>query len=149
MHWLASQVRSLRETAEAYEALRRGEDVTVEVTRRARTALQHGIRRLLAELIERDIVQACFAQHDGLLVEAHGDPAYVEALAAMGQSFLVPAQRAAKTLGLGPMLQVLLSGTDKKLVMIQIGPFTLGLLAPSGARLAAALAQPPPVAVEA
>lgn len=146
MHWLAAEVKSLRALAANYDALRvqqRSAPNAVADERAARAELHVGVQELLEALFEHDTVEACFVQHDGLLVDARGDPAYAEALAAMGQSFLVPARRAASLLNLGPMQQVLLSGGEKKLVLVQIGPFTLGLLASATARLGVALASRP------
>jgi predicted regulator of Ras-like GTPase activity (Roadblock/LC7/MglB family) len=124
MRWLAAEVERLR--ALAVERPRGAE--------RCRAALGE----LVAAIARRDGVDASFACHEGLLV-ARAGRGDCEALAAVAQRCVEAGGAAARAV-LGEPEQVLLVGAMYKLALIVIGPFALGVLAPSGAPLGRLLA---------
>lgn len=95
---------------------------------------------LVREIGAREGVQACFACHDGLLVETAG-AADFEALAAMSQRLVEAGSQPALHHMLGPARQALLSGTTQKLALLIIEPFVVGVVAGAQLRLAQALAR--------
>jgi hypothetical protein len=95
---------------------------------------------LVREIGARHGVQACFACHDGLLVETAG-VADFEALAAMSQRLIEAGQQPALHQMLGPARQALVSGTASKLALLIIEPFTVGVVASARERLAKSLAR--------
>lgn len=126
MRWLEQHVETLRLLA-------------AELPVRA----QH-CRRVLADLVRevatRQGVQACFACHDGLLVETSGSADF-EALAAMTQRVLEAGSQPALRRLLGSPRQALVSGSSQKLALLIIEPFAVGVVAAANERLAQALAR--------
>lgn len=144
MHWLAHRVEAVSALLERYVLLsehrRAGKGVSASEEAAARMAFLSAVRDMVAEVSQRPGVLACFAAHEGLLVEAVGEVAAdFEALAAMSQLCLAPTRRAAETLSLGSMQQMLLVGSQRKLALIQLGPMTVGVLSPASIQLSEAL----------
>src|SRR4051812_46965093 len=112
MHWLEQHVGRLRDLAR---------DLPREAER---------CRGVLGELIHdialRRGVSACFACHDGLLVERAGEADF-DALAAMAQSFVGAGAYSASALQLGEPEQLLVVGSTHKLALLVVGPFAVGM----------------------
>jgi predicted regulator of Ras-like GTPase activity (Roadblock/LC7/MglB family) len=134
-HWFASRVERLRGAVAAWETNRGGNNAEA-----LRHELHAVMRALVDELAGRDGVTAAFVAHDGLLIEGAGPRDDLEALAAVGQLCWAPAAQAARPLGLGDVHQLVVCGAERKLVLLGVGAFTLGLTAPADVRLADRLA---------
>ncbi len=145
MHWLAERTAVLRDRADAHARLRaarlagRGAPIAEEAA--ARQALLAEMRAVVDSLRGRDGLLAAFVSHEGLLVEGVGEPAELEAAAAMGQLLIQPAMQVQRALALGEVQQLVLVGADRKLVLIQLGDMSLGLLAPTEVLLGERLAR--------
>ena len=146
MHWLSSQLATLDDRVQQLQGLRaaRGDTPPTAEERAVRTSLREGLSTLVDGLSARPGVLASFAAHDGLLVDGRGDRVILEAMAAMSQTVFHSAGTAGSALALGPVHQVLLSGTDRKSVFFALGEVRLGVLAPSSVDLRTILAEPPP-----
>lgn len=142
-HWLADQVAVLGELSERCRLLNKRHPiqggVSSENEANARTAFLSKLRSVVEHVNQRHGVLGCFVAHEGLLVEAAGDTVDFEALAAMSQWCEVPAQRAAETLSLGSVQQILIIGSERKLALIQLGQMTMGILSPASVQLSEVL----------
>jgi predicted regulator of Ras-like GTPase activity (Roadblock/LC7/MglB family) len=148
MHWLASRVADVSELSDCYcrikDQRRSGGAVSASDEAAARKAFLAALHELVQQISLRPGVSACFAAQDGLVVDAieegvAAEAANFEALAAMAQSCLIPARHAAETLRLGGVRQMLLIGDAQKLIMIELGQMTLGIVSPSSQQLAESL----------
>ncbi len=139
-HWLASEVGGLRALAETYESARTAGD---RGSAEARERYLSGLRVLVEQIALHPGVSSAFCAHQGLLLAAAGPEADQEVLAAMTEWCVVPAQGAAKTLGLGELGQLLISGAERKLAIVQVGDISLGVLCPLSVNLSALLAEGP------
>lgn len=144
MHWLAERTAVLRDRARAHARLKAsrlgGAPVSLADEASARQALLAELRAVVEGLRGRDGLLGAFVSHEGLLVEGEGDPAEIEAAAAMAQHLILPARQVQRALALGEVQQLVVVGEDRKLVLIQLGDMSLGLIAPAevvlGERLA-------------
>jgi predicted regulator of Ras-like GTPase activity (Roadblock/LC7/MglB family) len=126
MHWLEQQVHRL--------------DRLLEELPRETVACRAALRDLVAEVAARAGVAACFACYDGLLVARAGGEADYEALAAIAQSCVAAGRQAADALALGGVQQLLVVGDARKLALMVMGPFAVGVLAPIEVQLSRSLA---------
>ena len=100
-----------------------------------------GLREVVKEVATRSGVTACFAAHEGLVVETAGHAPDFEALSAMTQCSMVSSGDVAATLSLGRVQQVVIVGEDHKLALFFIGSLALGVLAKTGVQLSDVLAR--------
>jgi len=131
VHWLAERLTALRAQTPT---------LTEDVTRQARETTYANVRALVAELGGREEVLGAFVSRDGFLVDAEGDRDLLEAAAARAEAILVAALPAGDPVGLGDVDQIVVAGPARKLVILRAGPVVLGIVAPSSAHLATALA---------
>jgi predicted regulator of Ras-like GTPase activity (Roadblock/LC7/MglB family) len=138
-HWLAEQVSELKKLSlRCYlhsERWAKREGVSQSGEAEARAVFRAALRKVVEQIGQHQGVSGCFVAHDGLVVESTGQPADYEALAAMSQWCVTPGHQVVETLSLGALQQILLIGSERKLVMIQIGQMTLGILAPTSVYL--------------
>ncbi|HMV69223.1 MAG TPA: roadblock/LC7 domain-containing protein [Myxococcota bacterium] len=144
MHWLSERLRDLHARHQRYSTLRqdriaRGIDVADPEEVQLRGTFFSALRGLLREVATRPGVTACFAEHDGLLVDCVGDPEDADGLAAMAQTVIVPARRASQATRLGGLDQMVMVGASHKLALILVGEVSLGILAPTHVHLARVL----------
>jgi len=138
-HWLTEQVTILKGLSERCHlinerwAKREGGSETHESE--ARATFMAALREVVEQINKHEGILACFVAHDGLVVEATGEAAEYEALAAMTQWCVTPAHHAVETLTLGTLQQIVLIGSERKLALIQLGQMTLGILAPVSVQL--------------
>ncbi len=104
-------------------------------------ALRRLVRGLVEEVAGLPGINACFACHDGLVLEAAGAGTNFEALSAMAQSFSSVGGKAADTLELGEVRQLLLIGQKRKLALLIAGSLSIGVLCPEEMHLASILAR--------
>ena len=128
-HWLAEQVAALSELAKNYRLTNvrwsQREGATEAHESEGRMVYMDSLREVVSQINQRRGVLGCFVAHDGLLVEAAGEGLDFEALAAMTQWCVMPANNAAETLSLGNVQQILIIGSERKLALIQLGQMTL------------------------
>jgi predicted regulator of Ras-like GTPase activity (Roadblock/LC7/MglB family) len=98
---------------------------------------------LVREVAARDGVMACFACHDGLLVDAAG-VADFDAFAALSQQLTLAAQQSSRALGVGQPEQLVIVGARRKLALLTVAPFAIGVVAPTSVQLASVLAEERP-----
>ena len=143
MHWLAEQLKQLGELGARHQQYR--DLASVEVAgsataeKRAREAFLAAVGELVQEISNRAGVLACFAAHEGLLVEMAGEYQDFEALAAMAQSCLEAGQEAGENLQLGALRQMVIIGQQRKLALFALGQIAVGILARGEAHLAQTL----------
>jgi predicted regulator of Ras-like GTPase activity (Roadblock/LC7/MglB family) len=148
MHWLETELDKLRQMAVADVGAAgpegpppvAGRGAELLPRRRERgQAFMAALRRLVLRTAERSGVTACFACHDGLVVEVAGHACDFEALSALTQVSVSAGHETAQALALGPVSQMLIVGEDHKLALILLGSVAIGILAPSTVDLASAL----------
>jgi predicted regulator of Ras-like GTPase activity (Roadblock/LC7/MglB family) len=145
MHWLETELDKLRQIADAGAAGPEAPSTLtglVELVPRRRErgqAFMAALRRLVVRTAERSGVTACFACHDGLVVEVAGHACDFEALSALTQVSMSAGHQTAEALALGPVSQMLIVGEEHKLALILMGSVAIGILAPSTVNLASAL----------
>lgn len=143
VHWLADQVAALTKLSEHYRVEQQrqqtGEDISPAHESSARTAFLFALRKLVEQVNQRPGVSGCFVAYEGFTVEAAGKGVDYDALAAMTQSSLMPAEHAAETLSLGAVQQLVIVGSEQKLALIQLGQMTLGILSPASVQLSEVL----------
>jgi predicted regulator of Ras-like GTPase activity (Roadblock/LC7/MglB family) len=144
MHWLSEQLRGLQQQHQRYQEQRtqrseRGALTPDPEEVALRGAFFAGLRGLVQDIGGRSGVIACFAEHDGLLVECVGEPDDADGLAAMAQTVIVPARRASRATRLGGLDQMVMVGESHKLALFIVGEVSIGVLAPTHVHLARVL----------
>ncbi|MFN7131512.1 MAG: hypothetical protein ACK4N5_05475 [Myxococcales bacterium] len=139
MHWLARRLQHIHVLAEQPAAAL---PPKANATRGAAAQnLLHELRALVAEIAERDGVSACFACHEGLVVDSAGNAPDFEALSAMTQRCATSCVEAGAVLALGAVQHLVVIGSEKKLAVFSLGPLTLGILCPTEVELGRSLAE--------
>lgn len=145
MHWLAEQLGQLHALASRHRQYKELSEKNVagsaDAEKQARTAFLSSVHELVQEISRRQGVEACFAAHEGLLVEIGGQLAEFEALGAMAASCIQAAEKAADSLALGEMNQMVIIGERQKLALFAVGGMALGILAKSSTGLAQVLSR--------
>ncbi len=149
MHWLEMQVSRLYQLSLAHEGWERraieraqparSQSTNVAVAKKSYQAFVSAAQSLVREVAARPGVTACFACHDGLVLEAAGRPCDFEALSAMTQTCAMAGKEAAETLSLGSVQQLVIVGRKDKLALFVIGQLQIGVLSPVSVSLAATL----------
>lgn len=141
MHWLAEKLQQLGGLAARHveSKTEQGPKLEASLAEEARSDFLTAIRETVAEIGQRRGVVACFVAHEGLVFEATGSPADVEALAAVAQAHLAVAGKGALTAELGEVRQMVLIGSAQKLALFRVGDMALGILARSETTLGEAL----------
>lgn len=124
MTWLEERLNGLRRMAEDSAAP---------------SCYRQPLAALLREVASRDGVTACFACHEGLLVDAAGIADF-DAFAALAQQLAAAADQSSRALGVGDPEQLLIVGRQRKLALLVVPPFAIGVVAQATVRLAQALA---------
>lgn len=144
MHWLSDRLRDLHEQHHRYQEHRQhrsehriAQPSAEEVALRG--SFFAALSSIVRDVASRQGVIACFAEHDGLLVDCVGDPGDAEGLAAMAQTVIVPARRASQATRLGGLDQMVMVGESHKLALLLVGEVSIGILAPSSIHLARVL----------
>ena len=134
MHWLAEQIESLHELRNRHRQYRELSAKNVAgadaAEKQSREAFRDQLRELVESISGREGVDACFASHEGLLVESSEADEEFEALAAMAQGSIEAGMDASDSLDLGELRQMVIVGKKKKLALFWIGQITLGILSP-------------------
>lgn len=144
MHWLEQQVVRLAGLADDYQqslAFAGSGPSGVARMKDARSCFVGAVREVVTEVARRTGVTACFACHDGLVMEAAGRAPDFDALSAMTQSVTVAAKDAAITLALGKVQQMVIVGDEHKLALFVLGQFAIGILSPTATHLGQALSR--------
>jgi predicted regulator of Ras-like GTPase activity (Roadblock/LC7/MglB family) len=138
MHWLAEEIHRLHGLSAT--AQRAAGPASGAAASRARNAFLDAVRTVVREVARRSGVTACFACHDGLVLERAGRAPDFDALSAMTQACTAAGADAASALALGRVQQMLVIGDEHKLALFVIGQLAVGILSPAGVNLAQALA---------
>ena len=140
MHWLAEHIESLHELANRHSQYRELSAKKVAgseaAEKQARSAFRTELRELIKSIAEKKGIDACFASHEGLLVDSSGDAGEFEALAAIAQGSIEAGAAASSSLQLGKLRQMVIVGDEKKLALFWIGQIALGILCPVETHLA-------------
>lgn len=137
-HWLSAELGHVRSLAGAFAAAREADDGG---SKAARERYLSALNTLVEQIAAHPGVTSAFCAHQGLPLAAAGEAAEAELLAAMAEWCLVPAVGAARSLELGELRQMVISGERRKLALLQVGEISLGVLCPSEVNLAALLAE--------
>lgn len=139
VHWLAGQLARLDSLASRLKQYRDLSSLEIPGTPEAQEAARSTFRKQLGVLLEdvarRAGVRACFACHEGLVLDCRGEGQDFDALGAMAQSCLETAKRASNSLELGAMRQMVLVGEHQKLALFAVGEVAMGIVAPSAVGL--------------
>ena len=121
MHWLQERLERLQALAPA------------------RDRFLGAVRQIATEVADHEGVTACFVCHEGLVVAAAGRGDDFDALSAMTQHAISAAVESASTLELGPVHQMVIVGSQRKLSLFVTQPVAVGILSPSTTTLSEVL----------
>lgn len=127
MRWISERIARALELVPAPHA-----------PRPERAAFLEEVDRLAQEVATRPGVDGALIAYEGLLVASSRDG--LDASAAVVQLLREGASRATRELVLGELQQTVVVGSERKIAIIALGPFSLGVLAASRVDLATALA---------
>ena len=140
MHWLAEQVKNLHDLINRHRQYKELAAAKVagseQAEKQAREAFLAAVREFVEGIAGRDGVAACFASHEGLLVESAGDLDDFEALAAMAQGVIEAGVNASINLDLGDLRQMVIVGSKQKVALFWVGQIAVGILGAHDVQLA-------------
>lgn len=143
MQWLAERLGNLHELAGRhlqYRDLAAAEVAgSANAQKQASDAFSSAVQSLVEDIGNRPGVEGCFASHEGLVVEHVGSLDDIDGLAAMAHSLVDGGSRAAETLRMGALRQMVIIAEQHKLALFAVGPMALGVLALSSTSLGEAL----------
>ena len=133
MHWLQEEMNKLHDLLERHQEYKQMDNAEVEGAKEAEKQTRENffaaISGLVSDIADHRNVDACFACHEGLLVENSGRFKDFEALAAVGQNLIQSGIEATQSLNLGDMQQLVVVGSKKKMALFWVGEIGIGIIA--------------------
>ncbi len=132
MHWLGEQLQGLEDLLvrlNEYKGMDAKAVAGAEAAaKQTREAFAETVRELVSAIASREGVSACFACHEGLLMESAGSYSDFERLAVEGQKLIDQGTSSVSRLDFGEFQQMVLVGKDKKVALFWMGEVGIGIV---------------------
>ncbi len=133
MHWLSDKLQNLEDLLNRLNEYRGMDAAAVAgaeaAAKKTREAFADTVRELVTAIAIREGITACFACHDGLLVESSGQSQDFERLAAEGQKLINQGTSSLERLEFGEFQQMVLVGRKEKVALFWMGQIGIGIVA--------------------
>ena len=134
MHWLSENLQNLEDLLirlNEYKGMDAASVAGAEAAaKRTRETFAETVRELVGNIAKRDGIVACFACHDGLLMESAGVHPDFERLAAEGQKLIDQGTSSVAKLDFGGFQQMVLIGKKEKVALFWLGEIGIGIVSP-------------------
>jgi predicted regulator of Ras-like GTPase activity (Roadblock/LC7/MglB family) len=132
MHWLGDKLQGLEDLLirlNEYKGMDAKAVAGAEAAaKKTREAFAENVRELVTAIASRDGITACFACHDGLLMENAGECSDFERLAVEGQKLINQGTASLERLDFGEFQQMVLVGRNKKVALFWMGEVGIGIV---------------------
>lgn len=132
MHWLNDKLQNLEDILTRLSEYKGMDAKSVAgaeaAAKKSREAFAETVHDLVEAIAERDGVTACFACHDGLLMESSGNHSNFEALAVEGQKLISQGTSSLERLEFGEFQQLVLIGQKEKVALFWMGEIGIGIV---------------------
>ena len=132
MHWLNDKLQNMEDLLirmNEYRGMNAADVAGAEAAAKmTREAFAETVRDLVTAIAGREGISACFACHDGLLMDSAGSSPDFERLAAEGQKLIDQGVSSLKRLDFGEFQQMVLIGKNEKVAMFWMGEIGIGIV---------------------
>ena len=133
MHWLSDKLQNLEDLLTRLQEYKGMDAAAVAgaeaAAKKTREAFAETVRELVTAIAIREGIIACFACHDGLLVQSSGTYSDFERLAAEGQKLINQGKASLERLNFGGFQQMVIIGEKEKLALFWMGEIGIGIVA--------------------
>lgn len=134
MHWLNDKLQNLQDILirlNEYKDMDKKRVAGAEAAaKKTREAFAETVRDLVRSIADKKGITACFACHEGLLMESSGNHPNFEQLAVEGQKLINQGTSSLERLDFGEFQQMVLIGQKEKVALFWMGEVGIGIVSP-------------------